>query len=81
MGPQQEHDLRTPETGQWTGRNNARPRMAQTNDLMKDLGWDSRRELGLHPALPDSRWRRVLALWGFSATPFLSASDELDRRL
>ena len=52
----------------------------RTNDLIKTLGWEMRQEMGLHPALSESGWRRALELWGFTAIPFFSAFEDPDWR-
>jgi hypothetical protein len=40
---------------------------------------DSDTPLELRGELPESRWRRVLALWGFTAVPFFRAFSDPDR--
>jgi hypothetical protein len=46
---------------------------AQTIDSLANLGSEAGWDLGLYPGLPKRRWRRVLALWGFTTIPFYRA--------
>lgn len=58
----------------------ARSCTGQTEHPVTELGWKARRDLGLHPGLPESGWRRVFALWSFTAVPFFSAFNDPDSR-
>jgi len=80
MRLQREPDKRVPVTGDRVQRSEFRPRLEQSDGPTADLGWQARRDLGIHPGLPESRWRRVLELWGFSAIPFFSAFDDPEGR-